>query len=341
MSATPIRKVLITAIGDVSNLKVVDDTLPPPPAKHAQIEVIYSGFSGADVNMRLGRYPLQKKAPLTPGYCFVGSVAALGPNTSNTLQVGDLVTALTVYDSEATRINVPEKYLVRVPSNVRDLQAATTLVLDWGTAYGLVVRTAQVSKGQKVFVHGMSGAVGSACTMLALRAGAEVYGTASARNHDGLRKLGAHPFVYTDKNWMTAMKEMGGADAVLDPLGFDSWNESFSILAKNGILVGYGGNGGNFDEKNKDRSVIGPTLRLLSRNLCPNSRTSFYYITRDDKHYIEDTQTLLQLLADGEIQPLVKGVFDLDNIQEAHKAWSKAPGMGSSVIRVGEEPKRV
>ena len=35
---------------------------------------------------------------------------------------------------------------------------------------------------------------------------------------------------------------MGGVDAVFDALGFESFDESYSILKKGGVLVGYGQN---------------------------------------------------------------------------------------------------
>jgi NADPH:quinone reductase-like Zn-dependent oxidoreductase len=35
------------------------------------------------------------------------------------------------------------------------------------------------------------------------------------------------------------MQELGGVDAVFDPLGFESFDESYSVLRKGGILVAY------------------------------------------------------------------------------------------------------
>jgi NADPH:quinone reductase-like Zn-dependent oxidoreductase len=63
-----IRKALITEFGDESKVVVVDEGIPAPLAKEVQVRVEFSGFSGADINIRRGIYPFQKKAPLTPGY---------------------------------------------------------------------------------------------------------------------------------------------------------------------------------------------------------------------------------------------------------------------------------
>src|ERR1700761_952393 len=175
MSPITVRKVLISSFGSVSNINVVSASLPDPPADHVQVRIIYSGFSGADVNMRQGTYPLQKKAPLTPGYCLVGTVSSNGKG-SEEFQPGDVVACLSIYDAEAELANFPEKYLIKVPSGL-DLKQVTALVLDWNTAYGLVHHAGKVTKGQRVFVHGMSGAVGYGVMILSQLQGATVYGT--------------------------------------------------------------------------------------------------------------------------------------------------------------------
>lgn len=41
---TAIRKVVISAFGDPSNISIVSATLPPPPPSHAQVEILYAGL---------------------------------------------------------------------------------------------------------------------------------------------------------------------------------------------------------------------------------------------------------------------------------------------------------
>jgi NADPH:quinone reductase-like Zn-dependent oxidoreductase len=62
------------------------------------------------------------------------------------------------------------------------------------------------------------------------------------------------------------MKDVSSADAVFDALGFEPFDESFSILSKHGRLVGYGGNLPALTGR-PEQSVIPPTLKLLSHNL--------------------------------------------------------------------------
>lgn len=338
--ANTMRKVVISEFGDVSKVNVIDAQISDPPTGNVQVKVIYSGFSGADINMRMGTYPMQRKAPLTPGYCLVGKVNLNG-NGCTRFQRGTLVGCLSIYDAQAELVNLPEKYLVPIPSGL-DLQAATALVLDWNTAYGMVMHAARVSSGQKVFVHGMSGAVGYAVTVLAQLQGAHVYGTASEKNHASIRKIGATPFSYSNKDWITQMNGIGGADAVFDALGFESWDESYSILRPDrGILIGYGGNLKSLNGQ-APSSIIYPTLKLLARNYLKfwsGKRTNFYYISRDHSSFLPDLNALFDLLRQGKISVPIKAVYVLEDIQEAHRCWGKGPGIGSLLINVAGDDR--
>lgn len=335
--AIPNRKVVITAFGPVSNLQIVTETISPPPKGHVQVQILYAGFAGADVNMRLGIYPLQRSAPLTPGYCFSGRVTANGAGCAS-FKAGDLVTALTKYDADAEYINIPEKYLVAIPEGV-DPKQACALTLDWNSAYGMVHRSAKVSAGQRVFIHGISGAVGQGLMYLCLLQGATVYGTAAERNHAALKEAGAHPFLYTNKDWIQAMKELGGAHAVFDALGFESFDESYSILSttEKSILVAYGNNLATLTD-GKQRSPYLPMAKLLLKGakVCTRS-TTFFAITRDQKTFKPELETLLGMVKEGTISPTIKEMWDLDDIRVAHETWGKGKGMGSYLIRIAKD----
>lgn len=202
-----IRKAVITGFGDESKIVVANGVIGEPVANEVQIKIEYSGFSGADINMRKGIFPFQKKAPFTPGYSVVGKVHRNG-SSSKQFQIGERVVCMTMYDGQAELINVPERFLARVPATA-DPQQAVALVLDWLTAYEMIFRIAQVKTGQKVFIHGLSGGVGRGLLSLSKLQGAEIFGTAAQRNHPGLKELDATIFPYSDKNWIQAVNELG------------------------------------------------------------------------------------------------------------------------------------
>jgi synaptic vesicle membrane protein VAT-1 len=291
----------------------------------------------SDVNMRRGTYPFQKKAPLTPGYSVVGKVRINGQGSSR-FQVGTRVACLSKYDGQAELVNLPERFLVPVAEGV-DPKLAVALVLDWMTAYEMLHRAAEVKSGQRVFVHGLSGAVGGALLALAKLQGAEVFGTASPRKHDALRLLGAVPFDYSTKIWIAEMVALGGVDAVFDPLGFKSFDESYSILRKGGILVGYGMNLPGLSGSH--RAPVWPAiLKLLARNLLLGSgkRTTFFGLTRSSKHYIPDLVQLFDWLAAAKISVPLKATFKLQDIKDAHREYASSAGVGSIIIEVSPQP---
>ncbi|ORY16918.1 chaperonin 10-like protein [Clohesyomyces aquaticus] len=337
MSTSTMRKVLITGAGDSSNVQVVTSTISAPAPNHVQVKVLYSGFSGADIQMRLGTYYKQAKGPITPGYVLVGRVHLNGSGCTR-FKPGDMAVCLSVYDAEAELANMPEKFLIAVPDNL-DIQQACALTLDWNTAYGMIHRSAKVAKGQRVFIHGLSGAVGYALMKLSQLQGAEVYGTASERNHDALRKEGANPFVYKNKDWIMAMNAIGGAHAVFDALGFESWDESFSILPKEGgTLVGFGGNLPMLTGE-KPKSMVMAVTKLLARNanpFCPN-KTIFYTIARDQDTFEPELKELFKLNQEGKIHVPIRKIWSLEEVPEAHRTWSSAGGIGSVLVKVQED----
>jgi NADPH:quinone reductase-like Zn-dependent oxidoreductase len=330
-----IKKVLITEFGGEDKLAIVEGDIPEPAAGEVQIAVEYSIVSGSDVNMRRGTYPFQKKAPLTPGYSVVGKVRTNGQGCSQ-FQVGERIACLSKYDGQAELINLPERFLVPVPKGA-DPKLAVALVLDWVTAYEMLHHAAQVRSGQRIFVHGLSGAVGGALLQLAKLQGAEVFGTASPRKHAALRHRGAVPFDYSNKMWIGAMNERGGVDAAFDPLGFKSFNESYSILRKGGILVGYGMNLPGLSGSGPP-SVLPVILKLLARNLLfwSGKRTTFFGLTRTSKHYIPDLTLLFEWLVAGRISVPVKGTFKLQDIKDAHREYASSTGVGSIIIEVSQ-----
>jgi NADPH:quinone reductase-like Zn-dependent oxidoreductase len=327
------KKIVITAFGDESTLALREADLAPPRKGEVQIAVEYTVVAGADVNMRRGTYPFQRKPPLTPGYSVVGTVSLNGRGSVR-FNVGDRVACLTKYDGQAELINQPERYLVRVPDGA-DPKLAVALVLDWMTAYQMLHHVARVTPGQRLFVHGLSGGVGRALLALGRIEGAEVFGTASRAKLPALRELGAVPFDYADKKWIAEMRGLGGVDAVFDPLGYESFDQSYSILRRGGILVAYGMN-----LPGLSMGVRGPALpvmlKLFARNLLfwKGRRTTFFGLSRKSKHYTPDLQLLLNWLKGKKFTIPIKGTFKLADIRAAHQAYAKSDGMGSIIIEV-------
>jgi NADPH:quinone reductase-like Zn-dependent oxidoreductase len=140
---------------------------------------------------------------------------------------------------------------------------------------------------------------------------------------------------------MDEMKAIGGANVVFDPLGFESWDESWKILApEGGHLIGYGG---NYDvlNGNKPRSQLPQVAKLIARGLvpfCPN-KTTFFYINRDQKTFEPELRRLFGMLSRGEFTAPIRKMWTLDEVPEAHRTWNQGAGVGAVVIKVADDTK--
>ncbi|MCB5164198.1 NADP-dependent oxidoreductase [Streptomyces bambusae] len=136
--------------------------------------------------------------PVVPGWDVAGTVAAVGIDVPE-FAVGDEVFAYARKDyvhggTFAEYVTVPVRALAHKPAGMSWEQAAG-LPLAGLTAYQLLTRLG-TGPGDVVLVHGAAGGVGSLGVQIARALGARVVGTASPRNHERLRELGADPVQY-------------------------------------------------------------------------------------------------------------------------------------------------
>jgi len=174
--------------------------------------------------------------PVIPGWDVAGVVEAVGLDTPE-FSVGDEVMAYARKDwiqagSFAEKMTVPVRAAALKPASLSFEQAAA-LPLAGLTAYQSLHRLGLAS-GQTVLVHGANGGVGSFAVQIAAAAGARVIGTASERNHERLRGLGAEPVAYGDglEERVRALVP-GGVDLVVDYVG-GVLEQTLAVLAEGG-----------------------------------------------------------------------------------------------------------
>ncbi len=335
------KQVLLTQTGEPQEaLYVVEAALPEPKTSQVRIKVLASGVAFADVMMRHGTYLGMPKMPFTPGYDICGTVDKQGPGASK-FRIGQRVVALTVYYGNAQYICLDEKRLVSVPQGV-DPAEATSLVLNYITAYQMLHRVAKVKPGEKILIHGAAGGVGTALLQLGQLAGVQMYGTASRAKHQLLERYGAIPIDYKAEDFgKRIMTHTGdGVDAVFDPIGGVHLRQSFKTLRKGGRLVAYGvssvvAQGGN------TATFLVQSLAMLGRlqwwSLLPNSRrASLYLVEQHPKWLQEDLAKLLALLAEGKIKPIIAQRLPLEQIAHAHELLETSQVEGKIVLLPNE-----
>ena len=183
-----------------------------------RISVRAVGVNPIDWKIRSGMVGADPAAlPQIPGIDVAGVVDEVGDGVSG-ISVGDEVFGFAVGGGAAEEAVLQAEQCAAKPPG-----------LSWEEAAGLpvAVETAVrsldllgVEKGHTLLVNGAAGGVGIAAVQFAQVRGARVIGTASERNHDFVRSLGAEPTTYGE-GLVERVRELApdGVDRALDTAG--------------------------------------------------------------------------------------------------------------------------
>lgn len=222
------------------NSRLTVGEVPDPKVGPGQvlIEVRAAGVNPVDWKIMAGGLDpmIDTVFPVIPGWDVAGVVTALGPDVPE-FAVGDEVMAYARKD--VVQAGSYAQYIAVAAPDVARKPAA----LDWPQAGGLPLagltarRTLdrlEIGPGDVVLVHAASGGVGSLAVQIAVDRGARVLGTASPRNHDFLRGLGAEPVAYGD-GLADRVRELApdGVQAVADFAG-GQLETTLAVLAPKG-----------------------------------------------------------------------------------------------------------
>ncbi|AIT61551.1 zinc-binding dehydrogenase [Corynebacterium doosanense] len=170
--------------------------IPDPVLAPTDILVRMEASEGviADSYVRTGLYPTPQVYPQVIGRDLVGVVEEVGEGTTG-FTVGDRVWSNSLgYGGRpgawSERVAVPVERLYHLPENVSAEDAAVVLHGGATACIGLQ-RYADLKPGERVFVGGGAGGVGSAVVQVAVAMGAVVVATASPDDHEWVRSLGA------------------------------------------------------------------------------------------------------------------------------------------------------
>src|SRR5205809_2677405 len=197
-------------------LKYEDAPRPEPATGEVLVRVRAASVNPVDWKVREGELTATHghELPLIPGWDVSGVVEASGPGATQ-WKPGDEVYGLPPCDrggSYPEFIVVRGTELARKPESLDHIQAAA-IPLAALTAWQALFDAAKLGRGQTVLIHAAAGGVGHFAVQLAKSKGARVLGTASARNAQFLRELGADEVIdYTASRFEDVVRDV---DAVL------------------------------------------------------------------------------------------------------------------------------
>jgi len=144
----------------------------------------------------------------------------------------------------AELVSVPEVNVFRKPGRL-SWEEAAALPLAGLTAYRALFSRGGLRAGETVLVLGAGSGVSTFAVQLAAQAGARVLVTSSSDEKiERSLALGAEGGVnYASEDWVATVKELGGADLVIDAIG-STWPQSLDCLRPGGRVVVFGATGG-------------------------------------------------------------------------------------------------
>src|SRR5262249_32383438 len=199
-------RIVVSQYGGPDQLRVVGEEWPGPKRGGVRGRGLGSGVSLPRVMMRGGTHPGAPRVPLQPGWGPVVGGGRVGDGVSG-FEPGDLVAALPIRGAYAERICLPHRQLVPVPPGL-DPAEAVSLILNYVTAYQMLHRSAKVTRGQRILIHGAAGGVGTALLQLGQLAGLEMYGTCSSRGASTVSELGGTPIDYKQQDFVEELHRL-------------------------------------------------------------------------------------------------------------------------------------
>lgn len=304
MTKTTMRAAVFHRFGPPEVLQVAHLPVPEPGPGEVRVAVWAAGVQPIDTAVRRGEVPwAPQEFPQTLGNEFAGVVDALGGNVTE-WDVGDEVIGwamLTCY-AEYTVASVDRMAAkpATVPWEVAGVLSAS------GQTADTALKKLGVSAGDTLLVHAAAGGVGTYAVQLAVRRGATVIGTASPRNHEYLRALGATPVAYGDglvERVRSAAPQ--GVDVALDGAGPEALRASVELVP--------------------DRDRIGT---IISFDLVEEYGVQALGSQRSPSRL----RGLADLYAEGALQVPIAGAYDLADAAEAHRQSETRHFQGKIVL---------
>lgn len=236
------KAIALDTYGSLDDLRLVELPEPRVAPGEVLIRVKAAGVNPVDWKLAAGNLDpvMEARFPLISGWDVAGVVEGVGFDATE-FAVGDEVYGYVRKDwaqngAYAELVSAPVRTLAKKPESLSWEQAAG-VPLAGLTAYQSIERLG-IGAGDVVLVHAAAGGVGSLGVQIAIARGARVIGTASERNHEFLRSLGAEPVTYGD-GLADRVRELApeGVDAALDFVGEGAVDQSLPLLKQPGRIA--------------------------------------------------------------------------------------------------------
>ena len=298
------RAIRLQAQGGAEQMRLDDAPQPVPNNGEVLIKVHATAVTPTELLWDLTWSTFAGEPRTLPilSHEFSGEVAELGEGVSD-MAVGDEVYGLndwTVNGALAQYMIATPAQLAKKPNSI-DHQQAAAIPMSALTAWQALVVRVNISKGQRILIHGAAGGVGNMAVQIAHWRGAYVIATASADNLDYVRESGADEVI--DYRQSRFEEVAGDADVIFDAVGGETLERSITMLKANTQLI----------------------------SIATESKETDYFFYVAPSH--EQLDVIARLVDSGELHSVANKIFPLEKAREAYQS---KPIRGKFVIAIDD-----
>ncbi|MGO3115971.1 NADP-dependent oxidoreductase [Enterococcus pseudoavium] len=306
------RAIVIEEYGHADQLKESKVTLPELGEHQVLVKVKATSVNPIDWKLREGYLAqmLPWDFPIILGWDVAGEIVEIGSEVKD-WQVGQAVFArpeTTRFGTYADYTVVDDHLLASKPDGV-SFEAAAAVPLAGLTAYQALFTHGELKAGEKVLIHAGAGGVGIYAIQLAKNAGATVITTASKKNHELLKELGADQVIdYHTTDFSEVLEEI---DLVFDTLGGAVQKDSFKVLNEAGRLI----------------SIVSQPAEEMAQRIA---KAESIWLQPDGLQL----QAIAELMAAGKVKSIVGQTYPLtaDGVKAAHELSATHHAKGKIVL---------
>ncbi|GAC1695399.1 MAG: NADP-dependent oxidoreductase [Ktedonobacteraceae bacterium] len=302
-----INAIQVHGHGGVDQLKLERISRPEPVEGEVLVRVHAAGVNPADWKVREGMFG-QMSFPYVPGADVAGVVERVGPGVT-AFQPGQEVFGVSSKGSYAEYTIASVGALALKPQTL-SFDEAATIPVGATTAWQGIFEHGKLQPGQRVLILGGAGGVGLFAVQFAHWKGAQVISTASTRNVDFVRSLGAETVI--DYTKTSVEDEIHDVDLVFDTVGGTALAGVLPTLKRGGTLITIAGQP---DQAKADELGV---------------RTTFFSANVNS----ELLSTFTQLIDAGHVKPLVGHVFSLHEAGKAQELSQGGHGRGRIILHI-------
>ena len=299
-----------------------------PIENQIQIEVHSTSINRADILQKKGHYPPPKGESEIIGLECAGIVCKIGPNSSK-FKVGAKVCAILGGGGYAEFVNVDERQVMPIPTNISLLEAGAlpeTIL----TVYENIFNISEFKNNEVVLIHGGSSGIGTTAISILKNFTDQIYVTAGSKDKcDHCLQLGAKVAInYKEEDFEQYFVDQKiKVDVILDMVGGSYLKKNLKILNQKGRLTYIAALESIKAEANllyimtKQLKVSGSTLR---------SRSS----EEKGKIVNQVVEHIWPLIEQGKYKPTIFQSFNMEDVNLAHELMESSSHIGKILLDI-------